>query len=707
MKKIILILFLIPSLSFGAWQPISVPAGGSGWGNFTAGTLLTGNGTSRLATTTIGSGLTLSGGVLSVSSGGAYSTTSANYWLTTKTTDNLTEGSNLYYTDARARLALSSSALGLTYTSATGDFSLTSGYEIASSTRLVEHDTAYSWGNHALGGYFLASNFASSLLADYNAEFGNLTATGTISLPANSITNAMVSDTLTASDLVAVSSVVSDAEVDNDITASNYLLLTGGNLTGSLGIGTTSPSRLLSVQGSALFSGNLTLANLIATGTISIGSTTPYARLAIKANAGSAVPLVQVASSSDDIYFEISSTGTTTIEQLQTGVMTFETDAGVVTWMDMPVTSATAIGTPMSYSAMTDASSTLTIYAESDGSGGIRNQRVGIATTTPGFTLSVEGNVGLSGNLSLANLITTGTITGNLTGDVTGNADTATALASNPTDCSANQFANAIDTEADLTCSALIDADVPDTLTASNYLPLSGGTVAGTLGVTGLSTLTGGFISSASSSVAAQLNVSGPLSASSTLSVVGASNLATTTLTAGLILANSGGTQGATTTDGAVWYDRTNEDLTIGDGSASQIVHTGVWKTWTPTIAGVTAGTTYVARYTQVGKTINGFIGIYPDATHDVTGVVTVTLPVPPKAPSANLHFGIGTIYAENAGISGYSGYIRIIYPSTNPKIDFVLHSGAVPLVSQLSASYPFDWGSGDYFHGTFTYEAK
>lgn len=39
------------------------------WGNIQADTLLTGNGTSRIATTSIGSGLTLSGGVLSATGG--------------------------------------------------------------------------------------------------------------------------------------------------------------------------------------------------------------------------------------------------------------------------------------------------------------------------------------------------------------------------------------------------------------------------------------------------------------------------------------------------------------------------------------------------------------------------------------------------------------------------------------------------------------
>lgn len=44
---------------------------------------------------------------------------------------------------------------------------------------------------------------------------------------------------------------------------------------------------------------------------------------------------------------------------------------------------------------------------------------------------------------------------------------TATALAANPADCAANQFANAIAASGALTCAALADADVPDNITVS------------------------------------------------------------------------------------------------------------------------------------------------------------------------------------------------------------------------------------------------
>ncbi|HEY0980160.1 MAG TPA: hypothetical protein VGE18_02000, partial [Candidatus Paceibacterota bacterium] len=60
------------------------------------------------------------------------------------TTTDLPEGSNLYYTDDRARESLSSSATGLTYTDSTGVFSLTSGYMIPTTTQESNWTTAFN-----------------------------------------------------------------------------------------------------------------------------------------------------------------------------------------------------------------------------------------------------------------------------------------------------------------------------------------------------------------------------------------------------------------------------------------------------------------------------------------------------------------------------------------------------------------------------------
>ena len=56
----------------------------------------------------------------------------------------VTEGTNLYFTNTRSRTAISSSATGLTYTSGTGIFSLTSGYSIPTTASQASWNSAYN-----------------------------------------------------------------------------------------------------------------------------------------------------------------------------------------------------------------------------------------------------------------------------------------------------------------------------------------------------------------------------------------------------------------------------------------------------------------------------------------------------------------------------------------------------------------------------------
>jgi hypothetical protein len=60
------------------------------------------------------------------------------------TTANLSESGNLYYTDARARSAISETVTGLDYTSGTGVFSATTGFSIPTTTLLSNVGTYYN-----------------------------------------------------------------------------------------------------------------------------------------------------------------------------------------------------------------------------------------------------------------------------------------------------------------------------------------------------------------------------------------------------------------------------------------------------------------------------------------------------------------------------------------------------------------------------------
>ena len=59
-------------------------------------------------------------------------------------TSDIAEAGNLYYTDARARAAISSTAIGLNYSSITGEITLTPGYVIPTTAQEANWNTAYA-----------------------------------------------------------------------------------------------------------------------------------------------------------------------------------------------------------------------------------------------------------------------------------------------------------------------------------------------------------------------------------------------------------------------------------------------------------------------------------------------------------------------------------------------------------------------------------
>ncbi len=138
---------------------------------------------------------------------------------------------------------------------------------------------------------------------------------------------------------------------------------------GNVGIGTTSPYAKLSVVGSVVadsFAATSTTATSTFAGGLSVGN--------------------------GSLQYDFSS-GVTSIDNLSLGALNFDTDAGILSWIDMPVTSNASQGTVMSYTAQLDGNPLLTVYGESNGSGGIQNTAIGIGTTSPYAKLSVSGAV--------------------------------------------------------------------------------------------------------------------------------------------------------------------------------------------------------------------------------------------------------------------------------------------------------------------------
>ena len=114
--------------------------------------------------------------------------------------------------------------------------------------------------------------------------------------------------------------------------------------------------------------------------------------------------------------------------------------------------------------------------------------RISTSTTagTHQFRIDKDGDLIVAGGA---------TITGSLTGAVTGNADTATALAANPTDCGANEFATTIAASGNLTCAAVTQVGA---LTATGAIGATGAitsaeTITATKGLSGSTLTIAGF----------------------------------------------------------------------------------------------------------------------------------------------------------------------------------------------------------------------
>lgn len=92
------------------------------------------------------------------------------------------------------RTSISETITGLTYTSGTGVLSLDSGYIIPTTTREVNQDTAFSWGNHASQGYITDGNTgwdnSYGFITDGNTGWDNSYGLVTATNATSSITNA-------------------------------------------------------------------------------------------------------------------------------------------------------------------------------------------------------------------------------------------------------------------------------------------------------------------------------------------------------------------------------------------------------------------------------------------------------------------------------------------------------------------------------------
>ena len=204
-----------------AFQIFRVSQGGTGWGNITANTLLTGNGTGKLATTTIGSGLNLSGGVLTATASGNVSTSTAEtagripFWDSTAASPALLNGGS-------SLLTFNGTKLSATY---------------ASTTALTVSGTAYFPGS----GIWNSSG---------NVGIGTTTPFWALTVASSTGPQLALVDTTASSNAWTFRNIANTLYIATSTATatSTYTALTI-NPNGFMGIGTVAPAQMLDVQG--------------------------------------------------------------------------------------------------------------------------------------------------------------------------------------------------------------------------------------------------------------------------------------------------------------------------------------------------------------------------------------------------------------------------------------------------------------------------
>ena len=128
------------------------------------------------------------------------------------------------------------------------------------------------------------------------------------------------------------------------------------------------------------------------------------------------------------------------------------------------------------------------------------------------------------------------------------------------------------------------------------------------------------------------------------------------------------------------------------------------WQTWTPTYTRITIGNgTVVARYQQIGKTINFFWSLTWGSTTSTTNYPIVSAPVANFITATQYVIGgatlqdiSGALYLGNVQMSGSSGlYINSIGTAGNYADEGVLQT-----------TLPVTWTTGDKWTISGTYEA-
>jgi hypothetical protein len=125
----------------------------------------------------------------------------------------------------------------------------------------------------------------------------------------------------------------------------------------------------------------------------------------------------------------------------------------------------------------------------------------------------------------------------------------------------------------------------------------------------------------------------------------------------------------------------------------------GTYSAYTPSWTGLTVGNgTVIARYTNVGKFVHGYVRLTFGSTTSVGSNPKFSLPSTPQTGGL-MNYGYGMY--EDTGTANYAAYV------TNDSNLLILRytTSATGAIGSISSSQPFTWTTGDGVAIQFVYE--
>jgi len=155
------------------------------------------------------------------------------------------------------------------------------------------------------------------------------------------------------------------------------------------------------------------------------------------------------------------------------------------------------------------------------------------------------------------------------------------------------------------------------------------------------------------------------------------------------------------TADGSIGFDRTNEDLVVGDGSASRTIKMSDWKSWSPSLTNITIGNgTTVAKYALQGKVVHFHLKITWGTTTSCGGTVSLTLPTTSVMPQCFFPL----MAYDAAGGNGYhAGVCNVVGATLYPYA--VKCDSTYSYTTVINATQPFTWTTSDWLSIRGSYE--